>query len=59
MSHAAPLFPMFVKLAGHRCLVVGGGSVAEGKIESLIVWRECDGGFAGAYGKAGTPAPER
>jgi precorrin-2 dehydrogenase/sirohydrochlorin ferrochelatase len=27
---------MFVKLAGRRCLVVGGGPVAEGKVESLI-----------------------
>lgn len=36
MSHAAPLFPMFVKLAGRRCVVVGGGPVAEGKVESLI-----------------------
>ena len=30
------LFPMFVKLDGRRCLVVGAGSVGEAKIESLL-----------------------
>ena len=30
------LFPMFVKLAGRECLVVGGGPVAESRIESLL-----------------------
>jgi len=32
----ASLFPMFVKLAGHKCLVVGGGKVAEAKVEGLF-----------------------
>ncbi len=30
------LFPMFVKLAGRHCLVVGAGAVGESKIESLL-----------------------
>jgi precorrin-2 dehydrogenase / sirohydrochlorin ferrochelatase len=30
------LFPMFLKLAGRRCLVVGAGKVGEPKIEGLI-----------------------
>jgi len=32
----ARLFPMFLKLAGRPCLVVGAGTVAESKIASLI-----------------------
>ena len=30
------LFPIFLKLAGRRCLVVGAGPVGEAKIESLL-----------------------
>lgn len=30
------MFPIFLKLEGKRCLVVGAGSVAEGKIRGLI-----------------------
>jgi precorrin-2 dehydrogenase/sirohydrochlorin ferrochelatase len=32
----AELFPMFLKLSGRLCLVVGAGRVAEPKIESLV-----------------------
>jgi precorrin-2 dehydrogenase/sirohydrochlorin ferrochelatase len=30
-----PLFPIFLKLTGRRCLVIGAGNLAESKIESL------------------------
>ena len=30
------LFPIFVKLAGRKCLVVGGGGIAGGKVEGLL-----------------------
>ena len=30
------LFPMFLKLEGRLCLVVGAGTIAEAKIESLL-----------------------
>ena len=32
----ANLFPMFVKLDGRKCLVVGGGEIAQGKLEALL-----------------------
>jgi precorrin-2 dehydrogenase/sirohydrochlorin ferrochelatase len=31
-----PLFPVNVRLAGRRCLVVGGGPVAQQKVEALL-----------------------
>ena len=31
------LFPIFLKLAGRRCLVIGAGPVGEAKIESLLL----------------------
>jgi precorrin-2 dehydrogenase/sirohydrochlorin ferrochelatase len=31
-----PLFPMFVKLGGRRCLIVGAGRIGEPKIKSLL-----------------------
>lgn len=36
MSASPALFPMFVKLAGRRCVVVGGGIIAASKVESLL-----------------------
>jgi precorrin-2 dehydrogenase/sirohydrochlorin ferrochelatase len=34
--NTAPLFPMFLKLEGRNCLVLGAGSVGEQKIRGLI-----------------------
>ena len=31
-----PLFPMFVKIAGRKCVVVGAGEIAESKIQGLL-----------------------
>jgi len=36
-AHSMNLFPIFLKLAGRRCLVVGAGPVGESKIESLFL----------------------
>ena len=36
MTKNAPLFPIFLKLEGRTCLVVGAGPVGEGKIRSLL-----------------------
>jgi precorrin-2 dehydrogenase/sirohydrochlorin ferrochelatase len=36
MTTAPDLFPMFVKLAGRSCVVVGGGSIAATKVEALL-----------------------
>jgi precorrin-2 dehydrogenase / sirohydrochlorin ferrochelatase len=35
-SKQSELFPLFLKLAGRACLVVGAGAIAESKIESLL-----------------------
>ncbi|MDR7445991.1 MAG: NAD(P)-dependent oxidoreductase, partial [Armatimonadota bacterium] len=29
-------YPLFVDLAGRRCVVVGGGAMAESKVEALV-----------------------
>ena len=50
--NAAPLFPIFLKLEGKNCLVVGAGPVGEGKIRGLLesdVYRENIGQRAHDY----------
>ncbi len=34
--NAVPLFPLFLKLAGRRVVVVGGGTIAAGKVGGLL-----------------------
>ena len=41
-TNAASLFPMFLKLEGRNCLVLGAGSVGEQKIRSLL---DCGAGL--------------
>lgn len=36
MSESASLFPLFLKLEGKRCLVVGAGAIGLEKVESLL-----------------------
>lgn len=36
MRKEAYLFPIYLKLAGRRCLVVGAGKISEGKVAGLI-----------------------
>jgi uroporphyrin-III C-methyltransferase/precorrin-2 dehydrogenase/sirohydrochlorin ferrochelatase len=49
------LFPLFLKLAERRCLVVGGGIIAEGKIQSLV---RC-GAFVHVVAPEATPGIRR
>jgi siroheme synthase (precorrin-2 oxidase/ferrochelatase) len=35
-TRQSTLFPIFLKLEGKPCLVVGGGPIAEGKIAGLL-----------------------
>ncbi len=56
MSTSTPaLFPMFVKLSGRRCVVVGGGVVAESKIDSLLT----SGGIVTVISPTLTPSLKR
>jgi siroheme synthase-like protein len=36
MDAAPPAFPLFLRMAGKRCLVVGGGRIGAGKAASLV-----------------------
>ena len=36
-TKSVPLFPMFLKLTGRACLVVGAGKIAQSKIRSLLI----------------------
>ncbi len=36
MNATVPLFPLFLKLAGRRVVVVGGGTIAAGKVDGLL-----------------------
>ncbi len=35
-DHEGRLFPLFISLEGHKILVVGGGAIAERRVESLL-----------------------
>ena len=49
------LFPLFLKLAGRQCLVVGGGTVSESKMQSLV---RC-GAFVHVVAPEATPGIRR
>ena len=36
MTTRGALYPMFLELAGRRCVVIGGGPIAEGKVSGLL-----------------------
>ena len=51
----ASLFPMFLKLEGRNCLVLGAGSVGEQKIRSLL---DCGGEVRVVAPSASAPVQE-